>query len=181
MKKSFPYKEIGNKIKLLRGGQTQEQFAALLGISLRAYQRYEHGERLPPFKTISKISNLCDVSMDWISAGSNDKEIKQNGYDFVGAINKLEYLFDHVSFELIDFFEKILNFATNVARSGLGADAGDDLVEFLTFLTEMSSSALRKAFDRRGMISYQYKKDGKLVKVAYKSKNNKLEKKPSKK
>ena len=53
MKKSFPYKEIGNKIKLLRGdGQTQEQFAALLGISLRAYQRYEHGERLPPFKTV---------------------------------------------------------------------------------------------------------------------------------
>jgi len=182
MKKSFPYKAIGNRIKLLRGdGQTQAQFAALLGISLRAYQRYEYGERLPPFKILSKILNLCDVSMDWIFAGSNDKEIKQNSYDLVGAIDKLKYLFDHGSFELIDFFEKILNFAIAVAHGQSNADAGEDLVEFLTFLTEMSSSALRKAFDRRGIISYQYKKDGKLVKVAYRWKNNKLEKKPSKK
>ena len=172
MKKSFPYKAIGNRIKLLRGdGQTQAQFAALLGISLRAYQRYEYGERLPPFKILSKILNLCDVSMDWIFAGSN----------FVGDVDKLKYLFDHGSFELIDFFEKILNFAIAVAHGQSNADAGEDLVEFLTFLTEMSSSALRKAFDRRGIISYQYKKDGKLVKVAYRWKNNKLEKKPSKK
>jgi transcriptional regulator with XRE-family HTH domain len=181
MKKNFSYTATGNRIKLLRGdGQTQKQFAALLGISLRTYQRYEHGERLPPFKMLSKISNICDVSTDWVISGSGVKGKKLNSDDFIDAINKLDYLFDHGSFELIDFFKKILNFASNVAHSGLDTEAGEDLMEFLTFLTDMSSSALRKAFDMRDIISYKYRKNGKLVSVAYKLKNKKTEKKTPK-
>lgn len=185
MKKIYNYRAVGNRIKFLRGeGRTQEEFAALLGVSLSAYQRYEYGERLPPFKTISKISNICNVSTDWIiyGRGVKGKDINFDQPDFYDAIDRMEYLFEHGSFDLLDFFSLLLNYASNVARWGFDNEETneetnketEDLLEFLTFINEISSSKLREIFNkRRDLISYKYKKDGKDKSVSYKIKTKK--------
>ena len=67
--KKYPYKTIGNRLRFLRGNATQSEFASAIGISMRGYQRYELGERLPNFQTIIKISALCDVDLNWIFKG----------------------------------------------------------------------------------------------------------------
>ena len=113
MKKNSPYKEIGNRIKLLRGdGHTQKQFAALLGISLRSYQKYEYGERVPPLKTLSKISKACNVTTDWLIAGKNHiipEEIERLGSELtrvayaVGAHNLR--ICDRLINDIINMFE----------------------------------------------------------------------------
>lgn len=61
--------ELSKRIKVLRGELSQKDFADRLGISLRAYQNYESGERLPPADVIEKISELCQVTADFILMG----------------------------------------------------------------------------------------------------------------
>jgi transcriptional regulator with XRE-family HTH domain len=183
MKKIYNYRAVGNRIKFLRGeGRTQEEFAALLGVSLSAYQRYEYGDRIPPFKTISKISNICNVSTDWIIYGRGVKgeDIKVDEPDFSDAIDRMEYLFERGSFALLEFFNMLLNYASNVAHGGFDNEEGADLIEFLTFINEISSSKLREILNKRkDLISYTYIKDGKRTRVSYKTKTKK-NKKPNK-
>lgn len=45
-------------------GLTQTQMANELGISLRAYQHYEAGTREPSLATLSKLTEILDVSID---------------------------------------------------------------------------------------------------------------------
>lgn len=42
----------------MKRGMTQQRMADALGISLNAYQKYEQGERFPPFE---KLGRLCDL------------------------------------------------------------------------------------------------------------------------
>ncbi|CUX27944.1 MULTISPECIES: helix-turn-helix domain-containing protein [Clostridia] len=44
----------------------QKDIAHDLGISLRAYQHYEHGEKEPTLSNIVKICNYFDVSADYL-------------------------------------------------------------------------------------------------------------------
>lgn len=176
MKKIYNYRAVGNRIKFLRGeSRTQEEFAALLGISLSAYQRYEYGERLPPLPVITKLSKICDVRVTWIISGvyvEGDKTI--DGFDFYDAIDRLEFLYDHGSFEFIEFFKTLLNYASKIARSGFDNEEGEDLLEFLTFINEISSSKLRKIFSKRkDLISYKYTEDGKTKSVSHRIKTKK--------
>lgn len=40
-------KEIGRRLKELRGNRTQEEVAKSIGVSFSAYSKYEIGERIP--------------------------------------------------------------------------------------------------------------------------------------
>lgn len=53
----------------LRGSLSQEKFSKKIGVSLRAYQRYESGERVPHPHVLSKIAALCNTTVDWILTG----------------------------------------------------------------------------------------------------------------
>ena len=48
----------------LRQGFTQKELSAMLGIVLRAYQRYEAGDREPNVDTLIKLADFYGVSMD---------------------------------------------------------------------------------------------------------------------
>ncbi|MCL2298807.1 MAG: helix-turn-helix domain-containing protein [Firmicutes bacterium] len=51
----------------LRGpGQSQADFAEVLGISSANVGFYENGDRMPDAKTLSIIARVCDVSVDWL-------------------------------------------------------------------------------------------------------------------
>jgi len=62
--------DYSNRLRELRGGLSQEEFAKKIGVSHRAYQRYESGERVPHPHVLSKIAVLYDTTIDWILTGN---------------------------------------------------------------------------------------------------------------
>ena len=47
-------------------GRTQQEMADLLGISHRAYQYYESGNREPNLTYLVQIADILDVSLDYL-------------------------------------------------------------------------------------------------------------------
>lgn len=59
-------KEIGNRLKALRGKKSQEEVAKELEISVSSYQKYELGIRIPRDEIKIKIANLYKKSVQSI-------------------------------------------------------------------------------------------------------------------
>lgn len=57
------------KLKSLRlkNSLSQQSAAVALGISVRAYQRFESGEQRPGYDNLIRIADLFDVSLDWLT------------------------------------------------------------------------------------------------------------------
>ncbi len=68
-KKIRLYEDVGEMLKHLRGNEPQRQTAETLGITLRAYQYIESGERLPRLSVVIKIAEKYKVSPYWIFSG----------------------------------------------------------------------------------------------------------------
>jgi len=66
------YIVIGNNLKILRGKKTQSEFASDIGTTLRAYQHYEAGDRVPPIELLTVISQKYSKSVDWLLTGIED-------------------------------------------------------------------------------------------------------------
>ena len=47
-------------------GALQQQIANAIGVSLRTYQRFEHGEREPTASTIIALAKFYGVSADYL-------------------------------------------------------------------------------------------------------------------
>jgi putative transcriptional regulator len=81
------YSEIGKRLLHLRGDKSQSQFAKEMGVTLRAYQYYESGERVPHIHLLSKIADANNTTIDWILTGKVDvararlrESVKRNVY-----------------------------------------------------------------------------------------------------
>ncbi|WP_165066255.1 helix-turn-helix transcriptional regulator [Desulfovibrio sp. ZJ200] len=61
---------LGSRIKMARGKESQEKFAARLKISKGALGFYERGENLPKSDVILKICALTGASPDWLLTGA---------------------------------------------------------------------------------------------------------------
>jgi hypothetical protein len=57
-KKSFPYRETGEKLKKLRGDISKTVYAKKLGIPYQTYLRYETGERETPARFLDQARML---------------------------------------------------------------------------------------------------------------------------
>lgn len=68
LKNEFELQVIGDRIKEVREnlGLTQGEFAKLLFIHRTTLLMYEKSTRLPNIITLTKISQICDVSLDWL-------------------------------------------------------------------------------------------------------------------
>lgn len=66
----YPYREIGARLKKLRGSLSQAVFAAILSIKQPQYNRYEVGKVKPPLNIIQTIADYAQVSVDWILTGN---------------------------------------------------------------------------------------------------------------
>ena len=47
-----------------KSGLSQKQVAEKVGVVVRAYQRYEYGDRYPQLPTLIALADLFDVSLD---------------------------------------------------------------------------------------------------------------------
>ena len=101
MKKEYPYRKIGARLRFLRGDATQREFASAIGISERSYQRYELGELLPNFLTVNRISALCEVDAGWIlKGGQEDKPLsKKEIWDIHRSFLRVRKRFSDLSLE----------------------------------------------------------------------------------
>ena len=50
----------------MKSNLTQQKMADAIDMSLRNYQSYEQGVRRPTFKTLVKIADTLDVSIDYL-------------------------------------------------------------------------------------------------------------------
>lgn len=66
--------KFSERVKSLRiqKGLTQNQLAALAGLSPRGYQHYELGERKPQIDAAIAIADALDVSLDYLVGRSDD-------------------------------------------------------------------------------------------------------------
>lgn len=60
---------LGAKLKSLRKrkGLTQQQVAERLGITVRAYQHYETGDRTPNLEKSFELAEILGISLDELS------------------------------------------------------------------------------------------------------------------
>ncbi len=63
------YLQIGERLKQLRDGLSQEEFAKKIGVPIKSYQRYEYGQYAPHPHTLTRIAEVCDTTTDWILTG----------------------------------------------------------------------------------------------------------------
>jgi DNA-binding XRE family transcriptional regulator len=62
-------RDVGGRIRQLRAGTTQEEFASVLGISQAQLSKYELGQSAPPLGVLIKLAEKYGKSTDWILTG----------------------------------------------------------------------------------------------------------------
>ena len=60
---------LGTRIKLIRGNENQNQFAAKLGIPQTTLSRYERDASAPDIDFLVKLSDMFDVCIEWLVTG----------------------------------------------------------------------------------------------------------------
>ena len=95
---------LGEKISALRRqrGMSQKQLAEMLMISPQAVSRWENGENTPDVENILRLSEILDVSTDYLlkngetmatgEAPGDEEERKKNGFSFSIDLDGLEDL-----------------------------------------------------------------------------------------
>lgn len=60
--------QVGKHLKMIRNVKrfSQKQFSEFLGVSLRSYEKWEQGNRLPDLGSLIKIADRLGVSIDWL-------------------------------------------------------------------------------------------------------------------
>lgn len=151
MAKNTPYKEVGNRLKMLRekGDMSQPQLANLLGISLRTYQRYEYGERLPGLRLLSKISEITLAGMEWIVWGQTLRESPFDEDDITEVFDKIDLLFNQGSYEIVNFFIKILDVSIQASNNTKFLNKEEAFVDFLIKVSGMASGEAGKLYEER--------------------------------
>ena len=61
--------DVGERIKAIRGGMTQQEFADLLGVSRKTITRYEAGSHLPDAEFLIKLNVLYSIQPLWLLTG----------------------------------------------------------------------------------------------------------------
>ena len=69
---------FAEKIRMLRKElhMTQIEFAQKVGLTPRGYQNMELGSE-PRYKSLLRIADACDVSVDWLMGRTEKREINR--------------------------------------------------------------------------------------------------------
>lgn len=82
---------IVNRIKEL--GMKQKDICEKAGIAKSAMSNYMNGNRVPDTETILKLSNILEISIEWILTGEssnvNKVELSMNEIELLSSFNKL--------------------------------------------------------------------------------------------
>ena len=70
MTKGFVYKEIGRRIRELRGRERQKDWAAKIGCDQGYISQVENGVTKPSLAFLKAVSHMTGSSIDWILTGA---------------------------------------------------------------------------------------------------------------
>lgn len=65
---------FGERLKKVRGGLTQAEFAALFGIPQVTLGNYERGRNEPRFDFIKQVCSRFEINVEWLLFGTGDKQ-----------------------------------------------------------------------------------------------------------
>lgn len=104
---------VADRLKIIREdrNKTKEQVANYLEIQLRAYQRYETGERLPDLEKLKSLARYFDCTLDYLVGMDvpqekkyidrglvlNQSEIMDLGYNKKFTYGLMKQIIDHQS------------------------------------------------------------------------------------
>ena len=60
---------FGDRLRIIRGKQSQADFSAILGIPQVTLGNYERGRNQPRFELIEKICSLFEINVSWLLFG----------------------------------------------------------------------------------------------------------------
>lgn len=103
---------VGRRLKELRGGRTQKEFAGLLGLSQAQYNRYETGKRLAPDRVLGQVAELAGLVPEQVVWGGD--ALGASAENTAREIAALVALLDDQAREDLYFFLK--NKAETLAR-----------------------------------------------------------------
>ena len=64
-----PHIDVGERLRQIRGGMSQEEFASRLQVSKRTIINYEGGQRFPEANVLRALSKEFAVDLDWVFSG----------------------------------------------------------------------------------------------------------------
>lgn len=99
-------KDVGKRLREAREkrGLRQNRVAKSLGIHNSTLAKYESGEREADNETLSKLSEIYEVSPTWILTGEHDNTLFNNDQarnDVINAYNRLPHSKKKIVDELI--------------------------------------------------------------------------------
>ncbi len=94
---------VGARLKALRAGRTQAEYAASLGLSQAQYNRYETGKRLAPDGVLTRAAQLAGITPEELLWGNLPAE---GTPDYARAVAELAALLDAESQQDLYYFLK---------------------------------------------------------------------------
>lgn len=84
--------EVGKRIRKVRNGLTQKEFAHILGCKQNTVSRWEKWGVAPDEDTLEKIANYGGVSVEWLMRGNTApaQELQTFKEDYVASLSPLE-------------------------------------------------------------------------------------------
>lgn len=126
--------ELKDRLRELRGNITQTQFAKNIGVTAGNYSKWERGETIPDYKTLIRIANYHNVSLDYLTGRTNykDTDYKNTSIDTGLTENTIKYI-RSMSPEVRDVLEPITK------ELVADEDTSKQKVKLLHILTEISA------------------------------------------
>jgi len=81
----------GERLRLIRGYQSQTDFAARIGINHLDYARFESEERSPELDLLIRLKCTTGCSLDWLASGQSPEDAPAIDADaLAGIIRSIE-------------------------------------------------------------------------------------------
>jgi transcriptional regulator with XRE-family HTH domain len=71
---------LPNRIKLLRGAHSQQEYGKLLGVSKATVSKYESGINIPSSGILKKIASVGNKSIEWLLRGDQPSAMQIVGH-----------------------------------------------------------------------------------------------------
>ncbi len=64
---------LGERLKIVRGGKTQKELAAEMGVNVNTYAMYERDERSPDAKFLESLCRKFEINPEWLLLGEEEQ------------------------------------------------------------------------------------------------------------
>lgn len=119
----YSKKELGPRIRQLRGSRTQEEFSRVHEISQGYLSDLERGKAIPSFKFLLSLHRKEDISLDWLISGqgspiylspeSETAPVRERAPEVYRKVDELLLVNPSLSPTLLEFLDLFFKLETN--------------------------------------------------------------------